>query len=117
MCVEVLFDPVLAGKPDCIPLPEAMYLAITSNIDPPSRIVLWEAILLTGGVSNIKGLEARLESEIAPFIAASETSNEFQAKEIKFLNVPEYFTVYKEKRANADYLGSCILAKVWVLLI
>ena len=64
------------------------------------------------------GLRERLLHEVLPFIAASETSNEYQCKEIKFSNMPEYFTVYKDALAfnESAFLGGAIVSKVYFYL-
>ncbi|KAJ3063421.1 hypothetical protein HDU98_000773 [Podochytrium sp. JEL0797] len=46
------------------------------------------------------------------YLAASETSNEFQAKDIKYAKLPEYFSAYKEGGADATYLGATITARM-----
>jgi hypothetical protein len=63
-------------------------------------------------LSTILGFRERLEKEFAVYLAASETSSEFQAKDMKFTKIPEYFLAYREKEAEATYLGSAIVGKV-----
>ncbi|KAJ3081810.1 hypothetical protein HK102_002110 [Quaeritorhiza haematococci] len=118
-CTEFLFDPekltgVISQKEiqRLLSLAEAMWMAVSSADQPDKRLNLWENVLLTGGGCQLKGLKQRLEYEIAPYIAASETSNEFQAKEIKFVRVPEYLTAYKEKQQDVGFVGGIIVAKL-----
>jgi actin-related protein len=110
MCIEPLFCPEILGGE--IGLAEAMYVGVMENIDPMHRMTLWENVVLTGGLSQIKGLSARIESEVAVFISASETSHETQAKDIVFLGIPEFFTEYKGRMVDAGFLGSCMVAKL-----
>lgn len=64
------------------------------------------------GANGTHGCRARLEKEFAQRVAASETSNEFQAKEVKFANLPEYYTAYKERPHDVAYLGASVVARV-----
>ncbi|KAL3900566.1 MAG: hypothetical protein SGCHY_001247 [Lobulomycetales sp.] len=114
-CLEPLFDPTILKGSDInaskISLAEAMYIAVSNGTDPSNRASLWEGVLLTGGYAKIKGIEGRLETEVAPYISASETSHEFQAKDIAFLRIPEFFTEYKNSPLETAFLGSCMVAK------
>jgi hypothetical protein len=51
---------------------------------------------------------------MAVYLAASETSNEFQAKDIKHVKMPEYFSSYKHLGTESVFLGGVIVAKVSV---
>lgn len=113
-------------------LAEGIYLSATIHTEVERRVALFENVVLTGGVCVIKGtiknryriatifthnmsflgLRDRIESEMTPFLAASETSNEHQPKEIKWRSLPEYFTAYKERHADVSFLGACIVARV-----
>jgi actin-related protein len=110
MCLEPLFSPeILDGA---IGLAEAMYVGVMEHVDPLHRPSLWENIVLTGGISQIKGMLARLESEIAVYISASETSHETQAKDIVMAGIPEFFTEYKGAMVDAAFLGASMVAKL-----
>jgi actin-related protein len=85
---------------------------VLTRCEPSRRVLLWENIVLTGGCSEIRNFQARLESEILGLCAMSETSNEYQAKEIKFAQIPEYMTSYKEMKSNVAMLGGSIVGKV-----
>ncbi|KAI8814929.1 actin family [Cladochytrium replicatum] len=125
-CMEALFDSALLDPPskDVIRIPELIQVAVHQVPDPDKRLQLWENTLITGGLSLVTGLRERLEYEIAPLIAASETSHETQPKELKFLKIPEYFTAYKEVKGpetdqnrterpqDVAYLGGCIVARM-----
>ncbi|KAI8819907.1 actin family [Fimicolochytrium jonesii] len=111
LAAEVLFDPSLASK-STLNIPEACYLAVTEACEPEKRTSLWEAIVLTGGSCQIKGMRGRLDKELGKLISASETSNEFQAKEIKWAGLPEYFPSYKEKQQDVGFLGASVVARI-----
>ena len=51
---DPLFDPSLVGKREILSLPDAIFLAITS-CEADRRQLLYENIILTGGISLIKG--------------------------------------------------------------
>jgi actin-related protein len=107
-----LFSVAQAVNSPPISLAEAIYKTINDNLEPDRRLPLVENIIVTGGCANIKGIRERLEYECAPYLAASETSNEFQPKEIKFPKIPEYMTSYKETFPFVTYLGCTVVAKV-----
>ncbi|TPX66978.1 hypothetical protein SpCBS45565_g04079 [Spizellomyces sp. 'palustris'] len=108
---DILFDPIAAGK-HTLSIQEACYLAVTEACEPERRTSLWDNLMLTGGCSLLKGMKQRLEVEIGSLIAASETSNEFQAKDIKWVNMPDYFTAYKDRLQDASYVGASVVAKI-----
>ncbi|KAL2914792.1 hypothetical protein HK105_205723 [Polyrhizophydium stewartii] len=83
--LRVLFHPDLVGK-DVIGVHEAIHVVIS--------------------------IRERFEKEIAPLIAASETSSEYQAKEIKWLRLPDYLVSFKDRPAEAAFLGGSITAKI-----
>lgn len=83
-------------------------LAVLEGPEPKDRSHIWESVILVGGLSEIKNLRDRLEYEMVPFLAASETSHEYQAKEIKFARIPEFYMNYKEKHHLARYLGTVV---------
>ncbi|KAJ3234327.1 hypothetical protein HDU81_001483, partial [Chytriomyces hyalinus] len=104
--------PSLAGL-DQVGLAEATYITAMGATDAlDKRFSLWESILLTGGVSNVAGLQDRYESEMAVYISASATSNDFQAKDLKFVGIPEFFSAYKEGNGDAAYLGGILVARL-----
>ena len=51
---DPLFDPSLVGKREIMSLPDAIHLAITS-CEADRKQLLFENIVLTGGISLIKG--------------------------------------------------------------
>ena len=59
------------------------------------------------------GLAARIEREVQLLISCSETANEYQAKELKFIKVPEYMSSYKDLPSYAGFLGGTIVSKVF----
>ncbi|RKO89176.1 hypothetical protein BDK51DRAFT_25420 [Blyttiomyces helicus] len=110
-CIDVLVEPDAFGV-NVLSIPAAISLAVTSAVEAERRQSLWENIILTGGSGQLKGLRQRLEHEMAPFIAATETSNEYQPKEIKWRDIPEYITELKSRPQDAGFIGASILAKV-----
>ncbi|KAJ3195770.1 hypothetical protein HK101_011112 [Irineochytrium annulatum] len=109
---EVFFDPILVGK-NMIGLPEALAISIGQATDSlEKRLMLWENVLVTGGCCCVKGLKDRLEKDLEVHLAASETAHEFQAKEVKYAKIPEFFAAYKDRGNGAVYLGATIVAKV-----
>ncbi|ORX95623.1 actin-domain-containing protein [Basidiobolus meristosporus CBS 931.73] len=109
-CAEPLFDPSLVGV-QCLSLPEAIHLAIFS-CEPEKRATLWENVILTGGVSKLKGLKDSLQSSLSPFLANSENLGDNQNREVKFGKIPDYFTQLKERTEFASFLGASIVAKL-----
>ena len=57
-------------------------------------------------------MKQRLELETKKVLAASETSNEFQAKEISWLKIPEYFSNFKEQPQHMSFVGASVVAKI-----
>ncbi|KAI9091435.1 actin family [Phlyctochytrium arcticum] len=110
-CADILFDPTSFGFAS-LSVTEAMYLAVAEAGDPPARLTLWDGLLLTGGVSQLRGMRKRLETGLATQIAASETSNEFQAKEVKWVGLPDYFTGFKGRDQDATFVGASIICKI-----
>jgi hypothetical protein len=48
---------------------------------------------------------------MTPFVAASETANDLQPKEVKFARPPEYFTKMKERPQDMPFVGAQIVAQ------
>jgi hypothetical protein len=96
----------------CPSLQELVHSTLLVGMEPEKRSLLWESLIFSGRMSDKTGLKERFEREIAPFISASETSNECQPKEVKFPKLPEYMVVYKDKPQDAVFLGGTIVAKV-----
>ncbi|KAH9275539.1 hypothetical protein BASA83_001821 [Batrachochytrium salamandrivorans] len=109
--MDVLFNPELINK-EVPGLHEAMHLVVSNSCEPEKRLFLWENILLTGGCSLIKGIKERIEAELARLLAASETSSEFQAKDVKWTKLPDYFVEFKDRPCDASFLGGSIAAKL-----
>jgi len=109
-CFEPLFNPLLVGK-RIQNIVEAFEIAI-GLCELKDRAFLANAFVLTGGCSLVKGLQKRLEHEIEACISLSETSNEMQIKEIKFLKIPEYFTKMKDRYQDLGFIGASIVAKL-----
>ncbi|KAJ3219822.1 hypothetical protein HDU67_009010 [Dinochytrium kinnereticum] len=109
---ELIFQPEESGIA-CIGLAEAILTAVLSSTDVlEKRLLLWDNIIITGGASAVKGIRERLENELSVFLAASETSSEFQPKDLKHVRIPEYFSAYRDRQADAVFLGGTIVAKL-----
>jgi len=109
-CFEPLFNPLLVGKRI-----QTIVDAFDTSIglcELKDRALLANSFVLTGGCSIVKGLQKRLEHEIESSISLSETSNEMQVKEIKFLKIPEYFTKMKDRYQDLGFIGASIVAKL-----
>ncbi|KAF9128137.1 hypothetical protein BGW39_005325 [Mortierella sp. 14UC] len=107
---EPLFNPEVVGK-RVQTLIEAIHAAQYA-IKAEKRALLWEAIIVTGGTCQIKGLQARIESELSDSLAVSENFGEFQVRDVKFLKIPDYFPSLKDSIVHAGFLGSEIVAKL-----
>ncbi|KAI8914484.1 actin family [Gorgonomyces haynaldii] len=112
LCCEVLFDTSLINQPHALTVQEALYLCVTKSCEADKRLLMWESLILTGGSSLIKGMKTRIEKEAGQQIAVSETSNESQAKEVKWQRLPAYLMTYQERPHQMSFLGGAIVAKV-----
>ncbi|KAG0364967.1 actin-domain-containing protein [Gamsiella multidivaricata] len=107
---DPLFNPDLIGK-RVLNIIEAIHAA-QLGCKAEKRQSLWEAIILTGGSCQIKGLQARVQAEIEESLTVSENFGEFQVREVKFLKIPDYFPELKDSIVHAGFLGSEIVAKL-----
>ena len=51
LCCEVLFK----AKDDGLSLAEAMSMAVTAHTEPEKRLLLWETIIIAGGLGKLSG--------------------------------------------------------------
>jgi actin-related protein len=109
-CLDVLFDPSKVGK-ELASLPQAIAECVRGSGEPDRRLFLWENIALSGGLAAISGIKNRIESECALYLAASETSSEFQAKEVGWLKIPDYFTNFRERPQDMGFVGGSVTAR------
>ncbi|KAK3828784.1 MAG: actin family [Benniella sp.] len=107
---DPLFNPDLVGK-RVLNIIEAIHAA-QFGCKAEKRQSLWEAIIVTGGSCQVKGLQTRLQGEIEDSLSVSENFGEFQIREVKFLKIPEYFPALKDSIVHAGFLGSEIVAKL-----
>ncbi|KAG0001697.1 general RNA polymerase II transcription factor [Entomortierella chlamydospora] len=107
---EPLFNPDLVGK-RVLNIIEAIHAA-QLGCKAEKRQSLWEAIIVTGGSCQVKGLQSRIQSEIEDSLTVSENFGEFQVREVKFLKIPDYFPALKDSIVDAGFLGSEIVAKL-----
>lgn len=109
--VDVLFKPSDFGY-DIPSIIEVWQLVLEQIDDVEKRLNLCDNIILTGGSSNILNFRVKLQEEAAAFISASETSNEYQPRELKFNSFPEYFPTYKGRQTDGPSLGASIVARL-----
>lgn len=109
-CLDVLFNPLIAGK-EIPSLAQSLAECIRASGEPDRRLFLWENIGLSGGLAAISCIKNRIEVECAISLAASETSSEFQAKELGWLKIPDYFTNFRERPQDMGYVGGSVTAK------
>ncbi|KAF9101782.1 hypothetical protein BGX27_011336 [Mortierella sp. AM989] len=107
---EPLFNPDLVGK-RVLNIVEAIHAA-QLGCKAEKRQSLWEAIIITGGSCQVKGLQTRIQGEIENSLTVSENFGEFQVREVKFLKIPDYFPALKDSIVDAGFLGSEIVAKL-----
>ncbi|RUS20556.1 actin family, partial [Endogone sp. FLAS-F59071] len=111
---DPLFDPFLINRTGLIGLAEAIKLSITTCEPADIRLRLWENLVVTGGGSLIMGIKERIKAELLPYLPASDNAGDTQAREIKFLRIPDYFTLLREPQYQrfAAWLGAEIVAKL-----
>ncbi|KAF8941498.1 actin family [Dissophora ornata] len=107
---DPLFNPDLVGK-RVLNIVEAIHAA-QLGCKGEKRQPLWEAMVVTGGSCQVKGLQARLQAEIEYSLTVSENFGEYQSREVKFLKIPDYFPALKDSIVHAGFLGSEIVAKL-----
>jgi actin-related protein len=73
-----------------------------------------ENMVLTGGGSLMAGAQRRIKSEMINHLPVSDNAGDLQPRLVKFLRIPDYFTVLKESKYQqyTTWLGSLIVAKV-----
>ncbi|KAJ1974611.1 hypothetical protein H4R35_003531 [Dimargaris xerosporica] len=109
-CVDVLFEPSLAGKV-CLDVASAVEKSILA-CDSDKRTALWDGLILTGGIAQIQGLQSELDRQLARVLTCSENFSETQVREAKFHKIPEYFTGYKDRSDLMTFLGGTMMAKL-----
>ncbi|KAF9175899.1 hypothetical protein BGX21_010700 [Mortierella sp. AD011] len=107
---EPLFNPDLVRK-RALNIIEAIHAA-QFGCKAEKRQSLWEAMIITGGSCQVKGLQSRIQSEIEDSLTVSENFGEFQVREVRFLKIPDYFPALKDSIVDAGFLGSEIVAKL-----
>ncbi|KAH6584525.1 hypothetical protein BASA61_007425 [Batrachochytrium salamandrivorans] len=91
----------------------AAFLApMTATAVLPDIVFAYQGQSVSFVYSLIKGIKERIEAELARLLAASETSSEFQAKDVKWTKLPDYFVEFKDRPCDASFLGGSIAAKL-----
>ncbi|RKP19921.1 actin-like ATPase domain-containing protein, partial [Rozella allomycis CSF55] len=87
-----------------------LFQIVMSKVDLDKRSTLCEAVIMTGGISNLFDFKNIFQANLKKSL--SDNSNDFQIKEIKYINVPEYFGALGGKNVHASFIGGCILSKM-----
>lgn len=115
--------PMSAASPDwgqAISLPLAIANAISRVEDADRRPQLWENLIFTGQPAKIKTIQLEAVSALSEFVATEQTEaaqvlaepNPLQARNVRALRVPDYFSEFKERNDLAPFLGGTIYAKL-----
>ncbi|CDU25050.1 related to macronuclear actin 1 [Sporisorium scitamineum] len=115
--------PVSTASPDwsqAIPLPLAIANAISRVEDADRRPQLWENLIFTGQPAKIKTIQLEAISALSEFVATEQTEaaqvlaepNPLQARNVRALRVPDYFSEFKDRNDLAPFLGGTIYAKL-----
>ncbi|KAG5462004.1 MAG: hypothetical protein BJ554DRAFT_5723 [Olpidium bornovanus] len=113
-CVaDPLFRPEIAGKPDTLPLPDAIHCSLMA-CDADKRATCFSNVVITGGHAALKGIRERLALELGRFSNAADVSADTQLREPRFGRIPEYFAAVRTKDQFASFLGAEICGKVGI---
>ncbi|SPO23949.1 related to macronuclear actin 1 [Ustilago trichophora] len=115
--------PMPTASPDwsqAVPLPLAIANAISRVEDADRRPQLWENLIFTGQPAKIKTIQFEAISSLSDFVATEQTEaaqvlaepNPLQARNVRALKVPDYFSEFKERNDLAPFLGGTIYAKL-----
>lgn len=107
------------GEPVCVSVPEAIALVI-SKVPLDRRAALWEALVVTGDGSEVKGLVAELLRVCGIYTTNEATEaaqvvgepNSLQPHAVRALKTPDYFFEFKERPELMPFLGATIVAKL-----
>lgn len=106
---EPLFDASLFGTKGDLSVPEGVNTAVMA-CDWDRRQFLWDNVVITGDIVQIKGLTTAIYAALTPFVVSSDS--ETQAHNVRVLKIPDYFSTMKESPHMASFLGSNIVAKL-----
>lgn len=115
--------PIATSTPDwsqAVPLPLAIANAISLVEDADRRPQLWENLVFTGQPAKIKTIQIEAISALSEFVATEQTEaaqvlaepNPLQARNVRALRVPDYFSEFKDRTDLASFLGGTIYAKL-----
>ncbi|SOV07795.1 related to macronuclear actin 1 [Ustilago sp. UG-2017a] len=115
--------PIATATPNwsqAVPLPLAIASAISRIEDADRRPQLWENLIFTGQPAKIKTIQIEAISALSEFVATEQTEaaqvlaepNPLQARNVRALRVPDYFSEFKERTDLASFLGGTIYAKL-----
>ncbi|CAM0136604.1 hypothetical protein VKS41_003408 [Umbelopsis sp. WA50703] len=110
---DPLFNPSLVGL-ECLSLCEIIRAAVQYCEALELRPKIMENMVLTGGGSLMAGAQRRIKSEMINHLPVSDNAGDLQPRLVKFLRIPDYFTVLKESKYQqyTTWLGSLIVAKL-----
>ncbi|RUS32452.1 hypothetical protein BC938DRAFT_475346 [Jimgerdemannia flammicorona] len=62
----------------------------------------------------LQGIKERIKAELLPYLPVSDNAGDTQSRDIKFLRIPDYFTVLREPHFQrfSAWLGGEIVAKL-----
>ena len=103
-----------------VPLPLAIANAISRVEDADRRPQLWENLIFTGQPAKIKMIQIEAISSLSDYVATEQTEaaqvlaepNPLQARNVRALRVPDYFSEFKDRTDLASFLGGTIYAKL-----
>ncbi|KAJ1025855.1 hypothetical protein NDA16_002481 [Ustilago loliicola] len=115
--------PIATASPDwsqAVSLPLAIANAISRIEDADRRPQLWENLIFTGQPAKIKTIQIEAISALSEFVATEQTEaaqvlaepNPLQARNVRALRVPDYFSEFKDRTDLASFLGGTIYAKL-----
>ncbi|SNX86388.1 related to macronuclear actin 1 [Melanopsichium pennsylvanicum] len=115
--------PTPTESPDwsqAIALPLGIANAISRIEDADRRPQLWENLVFTGQPAKIKTIQFEAISSLSDFVATEPTEaaqvlaepNPLQARNVRALKVPDYFSEFKDRNDLAPFLGGTIFAKL-----
>ncbi|EST09137.1 Actin-related protein [Kalmanozyma brasiliensis GHG001] len=115
--------PTATASPDwsqAISLPLGIANAISRIEDADRRPQLWENLIFTGQPAKIKTIQLEAISALSEYVATEQTEaaqvlaepNPLQARNVRALRVPDYFSEFKERNDLAPFLGGTIYAKL-----
>ena len=110
----------IGGEPICVSVPDTIIMAARQVQPLERRVPLWENVVMTGSMTQFKGLVPELLQALTAFMINEQTEtaqvvgepNPQQPRSARALRVPEYFPAFKDRLDLLPYLGANIYAKL-----